>query len=494
MKQCDVLIKAIDDYLHWRSHKNDADNRGYTIGYFTRFRHFTEFGKQRALQLRKLLTTTPSSHPIQVLQQHFKTHSTLNNHSLDTYLLECMVQNKGYFLEIFNENPHFGDEHLEPVMRAPLRALILGLDITANSAFEFAKLYEKEGSPDNLPILFHYLFLAGQQGHEDAVNRLKEFADKNYSQAQYLLGLNFERQEKLKEAVSYWVQAAELNQPEAIEHIRERTHSNPHYAWFVSELYEVGEHFEAHQLKSLKYLIIAAQNGNPVAHRTLASQKLDLILNANELAVDTLVEVGNLYFYGREGVKKDGVKSKQFFERASSKNKLAYFHLGALYHHVPELKNFVTAAQHYLQAAAEGCSASLKSIEDLVSEPSISTAELSTMGTLFYELKDKSLALKFYSKAVEQGSPSAEYFLAQHYELQTANNPNARTQAFTHYLHAVKKGHLDALSALERLGDEVRAEEQCMLSQLYESVVPNAERAAYWRSKAQEIASFVFEI
>ncbi|MBN9231778.1 MAG: sel1 repeat family protein [Legionella sp.] len=494
MKQSDVLIQAIDNYLYWRSHKHDADNRGYTIGYFTRFRHFTDFGKTRAIQLKNLLSAKPAPHPVLILQQHFKTHSTINNHSLDTYLLECIVQNKGLFLEIFNENPHFGDERLEPAMRAPLRALILGLDITANSAFEFAKLYEAEGAPDNLPIMFHYLSLACRQGHEGAVSKLKEYADKNSNQAQYLLGQDFERQGKLNEAFKYYIQAAELNQLEALEHLRERTQSNPQYAWIVSEIYEEQEDIDDHLHKSLRYLIIAAQNAHPGDHRSLACQKLDLLLQAHELPEETLIALGNFYLYGRDGVKKDGVKAKQCFERACAKNKFAYAHLGAVHHRAPELKNLVVAAQHYLHAAREGCNAALEGAEEILNEPAISAAELSTMGTLFYELKDQSLALKFYAKASTLGSSAADFLLAQHYEMQTANDPNARNQAFTHYLHAVKKGHPDALSALERLGDEVSSEQQRVLSQLYESVMHNAERAAYWLVKAQEIDHFVFEI
>ncbi|KTC85046.1 hypothetical protein [Legionella brunensis] len=91
------LIKKIDDYLEWRENKDSDDGRGYKLGLFTKLRHYTEFGKLRAENLRTTLSTANSENLIATLQQHLQMDSKLNNHSLDTYLLEAVAQHATLF-------------------------------------------------------------------------------------------------------------------------------------------------------------------------------------------------------------------------------------------------------------------------------------------------------------------------------------------------------------------------------------------------------------
>ncbi len=85
------LIQNINLYSAWRLDKSMDDNRGYPNGFFTRLRHWTKFGEERA---SALLTNLNNCHDIDdiknSLRDHLSHHSRLNNHSLDTYLLEVL--------------------------------------------------------------------------------------------------------------------------------------------------------------------------------------------------------------------------------------------------------------------------------------------------------------------------------------------------------------------------------------------------------------------
>jgi|GEM_PF-4070417 len=91
----DVLEK-IQHYLNWRKDKGGRDNdRGYKLGFFTRLRHMTDFGKDRAEALIVKLGKVQSDLDVRrTLAEHFRQNSTLNNHSLDTYLLEALQGNQ----------------------------------------------------------------------------------------------------------------------------------------------------------------------------------------------------------------------------------------------------------------------------------------------------------------------------------------------------------------------------------------------------------------
>jgi hypothetical protein len=90
----DDLVRQIALYLEWRDNKSKDDGRGYQLGWFTRVRHFTEAGKIRAntlLNNLNALTEVSSEEIINLLQEHLSHDSKLHNHSLDTYLLETMM-------------------------------------------------------------------------------------------------------------------------------------------------------------------------------------------------------------------------------------------------------------------------------------------------------------------------------------------------------------------------------------------------------------------
>lgn len=99
-----ALIKKIDTYLSWRANKDSDDQRNYSLGFFTRIRHFTKFGETRAINLKSQLAESHDMDElISLCREHFLKDSRLHNHSLDTYLLEGIEQHK----ELFNISQPF---------------------------------------------------------------------------------------------------------------------------------------------------------------------------------------------------------------------------------------------------------------------------------------------------------------------------------------------------------------------------------------------------
>lgn len=91
----DALIKKVDDYLRWRANKDIDDGRGYKLGFFSKIRHYSQFGQKRAETLKSALQKTEDMKTlIAILQGHLRKDSKLNNHSLDTYLLEEIQANQ----------------------------------------------------------------------------------------------------------------------------------------------------------------------------------------------------------------------------------------------------------------------------------------------------------------------------------------------------------------------------------------------------------------
>ncbi|CEK10528.1 hypothetical protein [Legionella hackeliae] len=111
----DALISKIDDYLKWRENKDTPEDRGYTLGLFTRLRHLSNFGKKRAESLKMRLQGASSEQVIGILKEHFEENSRLNNHSLDTYLLEAIQKHK-HVLNI-TENFNLGDKNDRAALR-----------------------------------------------------------------------------------------------------------------------------------------------------------------------------------------------------------------------------------------------------------------------------------------------------------------------------------------------------------------------------------------
>ncbi|KTC85020.1 hypothetical protein [Legionella brunensis] len=119
-----TLISKVDNYLHWRNHKDIDEGRGYKLGLFTKLRHYSQFGQNRAENLKKELIATDPNGLFSILKKHFSNHSTLHNHSLDTYLLEGVMKHH-QLLNLNNDiDLHISDD------RVKLREIIKDCDFT----------------------------------------------------------------------------------------------------------------------------------------------------------------------------------------------------------------------------------------------------------------------------------------------------------------------------------------------------------------------------
>ncbi|HAU1684749.1 TPA: hypothetical protein JBJ33_12095 [Legionella pneumophila] len=98
-----TLIGAVDEYLRWRNNESKANDYQKSSGAFTWLRHYTDFGKNRANDLKNDLNKAQDLHTmLDVLQKHFANNSRLHNHSLDSYLLRAMYKDFNKFNSIFN--------------------------------------------------------------------------------------------------------------------------------------------------------------------------------------------------------------------------------------------------------------------------------------------------------------------------------------------------------------------------------------------------------
>jgi hypothetical protein len=92
-----ALFSKINDYIRWSKNKDKDDGRHYALGFFSKWRH-GEFGIKRAEELMRCLSKAGCKKEIiETLRQHFTKDSKLNNHSLDTYLLEAVDNNQDFF-------------------------------------------------------------------------------------------------------------------------------------------------------------------------------------------------------------------------------------------------------------------------------------------------------------------------------------------------------------------------------------------------------------
>ncbi|WP_428411266.1 hypothetical protein, partial [Legionella sp.] len=148
-----VLCEAIESYLSWRNNKNGANKRGYNVTSITWLWHYTVFGENRAKQLMQQLLVSPDD-CLNTLKKHFSDYFSINNHSLDTYLLEAIWETNVLF-PIYVELPNLGTI----TARKQLLDVILTTDM----------LSAPENQDTLVPCIVTYLFSELHIAHKDAI-------------------------------------------------------------------------------------------------------------------------------------------------------------------------------------------------------------------------------------------------------------------------------------------------------------------------------------
>lgn len=92
-----ALLAKINDYIRWSKNKDCDDGRNYALGFFSKWRH-GDFGVKRAEELIRLVSKARCKKDmVETLQQHFSKNSKVENHSLDTYVLEAIDTQRSFF-------------------------------------------------------------------------------------------------------------------------------------------------------------------------------------------------------------------------------------------------------------------------------------------------------------------------------------------------------------------------------------------------------------
>ena len=236
--QTQVLINAVNKYLLWLE-KDVHNGHEYEVTFFMWMHHLTAFGKKRAIDLTTTLTSESSLNPMQVLQNHFKKDSTLDDYSLDTYLLESILENQHLFLI----SEKFTDlKTLE--LREELQKLILSQPSYTDTeyAFMLAQLYENDiDIEEHMEKACMYYAIAMQDNHEDSYKALFILAKKGISEAQYYIGTQYYHpKSNFSEAITWCLLAAEQKHIEAIAYLNTTEFSVEHYL-DIAKKYENGD-------------------------------------------------------------------------------------------------------------------------------------------------------------------------------------------------------------------------------------------------------------
>lgn len=127
-----TLIGAVDEYLRWRNNESKETDYQKSSGAFTWLHHYTDFGKNRANDLKNELNKAQDLKTmLDVLQKHFANNSRLHNHSLDSYLLRAVYKDFNKFNSIFNFE-HLTIKNDTDANREWLREEMLGMAAKTN--------------------------------------------------------------------------------------------------------------------------------------------------------------------------------------------------------------------------------------------------------------------------------------------------------------------------------------------------------------------------
>lgn len=608
-QQRTILIEAIDLYLRWRNDQSYDDGRGYVLGWFTWLRHWTNFGKTRAENLRVLLSNKTVPDSIKLLQRHLMLNSKIDNHSLDTYILEAVYKHKELFLSLFPNINAADPKILATENRESLRAAILGLQ-TANSieyVYHTAQLYEAKNNISNhVKKACEYYATAVRADHAASITAIKNLANAGSAEAQYVLIFDYHhRRNEKTEAIKWCMRSAEQGHLKAQNYLlntqfnaeeylliakkydqgdafinRSRVSAliffekatalkNKEAAMFLGKLYQPNlnvpyilgsqETKDAAQ-KSFDCYLIAAQQGDIVAmdaivniaeyvnddalhsklnalsatkaeyansiaelyknknqpkkscvyfsiatqrHHVASQQQLDALLNSTEMRASDITDLGKKYHEGSNGITRDDAKARAYFVKAIEKEKgaaAAYYELGLMYKTDASdgvKKNIVIATQYFQLAVNHGfLRPGQMQLDAIFNSRETTSAELAAIAAMYRDgcdgiTKNTELALTLTKKSCERGSPSASLYLGHFFQVDHEGVQKNPSLAFSYYLQAAKLGNRDALVPLEILGEETSAENQSKLSQIFRGALfPDARRAFYWETKANEVSQF----
>ena len=170
-------------------------------------------------------------------------------------------------------------------------------------------------------------------------------------------------------------------------------------------------------------------------------------VTAQEEDAETLYQRGEDYYYGKNDIKQDYIKAREYYERAAAKGHAgALFSLGVLYDFGNGVRqDYAKAREYYKRAAAKGNADALYSLGSLYSNGD---------GVR----QDYAKARDYYKQAVAKGNATALNRLGLLYDKgQGVRQDYAKAREY--YEQAATKGNVDALwnlACIYEKGDGVR--------------------------------------
>ena len=368
----------------------------------------------------------------------------------------------------------FWDEDYEKALQFIIPAVVCG---NSRAQFRLAVMYDfGKGLEQSSEEAVKYYILAADQGYEfaqfnlaisyergegveqsyeKAIYYYKLASDQGYGSAQYNLGVMYEYgkgvEQSYEKALEYYRMALENGEEKAAEKIEKLSSLVPEATiepdMDAAEMYEIGE--EAYQNedyeKALRYLVPAAEAGNPRAQFRLAT----------------------MYDFAK-GVEHDAEKAVKYYILAAEQGHMnAQYNLAISYETGDGVEqSYEMAVKYYIMAADQGhanaqfnlgvdyeIGEGVEQSYDMARKYYEMAADQGVMGAQYnlaciYDFgkgveKDPEMAVKYYTMAADQGHANAQYNLAISYENGEGVEKSVE-MALKYYKMAAEQGHASA--------------------------------------------------
>ena len=230
--------------------------------------------------------------------------------------------------------------------------------LNCNDSDDFKDLIEKSDQST-----FDYYLIAAKQKDKSALEAMVKIANGSNSNTFKLCLANLYLKvfEEPALALQYFKTMADNHCDEAIEQLQILT-KNPEYAYMIAKLYEEEETRTENNLYiSAYYYVICIQYSDSEFYKGLVQSELNKLLHSKEISEKELVDMGDLFYIGKNGIPKDYSQAMIWYEQACTKNSaLAHYRIGFIYANAYGVKQDITTAIRYLQLAEDKGLASAK--------------------------------------------------------------------------------------------------------------------------------------
>jgi len=245
------------------------------------------------------------------------------------------------------------------------------------------------------------------------------------------------------------------------------------------------------QLASISYAVSIDLDTN--SDRKIEMQKkFEGVLNSGNLSASNFNELGKLFLTPNK-INHYGI-AKLFFTKATKFGfGESYYFLGDMCQHGRGVTiNLIEAIRLFQLALNNGYNLAENKINEIQESDKTTPSELNQIAEMYRVQSNKSShsylqAISLFTKADVRGDQQSSFKLGQLFQVNNGTVEKDVPQAFKYYLKAAKTGNSEALTTLERLGEEVSAECQLELSELYKTTIIDTEKENYWYMKAMEV-------